>query len=229
MEPTLANAQFSYLKYKAARLTRNVGITMKKIVLVSLITSQLLTLPSLGDFITGFSETTPYGTGPEGIEVGGFSIGWSASNVAFGWFQSRAIDYGYFSRTEVLFANFADSSVWYRNDDTYYGFNNVENIGSATNHSFSYIENVTFADSYSPYYRGIILAKQDDRYIAIKPLDIYEVYVDSQSRWSKSLKYQYWYSDSGDTDFSTIPEPSTFTLVSVLGCVIWGIRKKLFI
>jgi hypothetical protein len=119
-----------------------------------------------------------------------------------------------------------DSSVWYQNYDTYIGFDRIQDIGDASAYQFT-SQDIMFADKQSRWYRGILLAKQGDKYLAIGPLDIF---VDNQG--ISKLKYQYWYGTAGETDFSSfmsVPEPATVLLVApIITALMFARRLRAF-
>lgn len=166
--------------------------------------------------ITGINESTEELVS-DGIEVDETGMGWSRANFEFGYLYngeySNPSD-GFF-RTETQFANVVDSSVWFQHYDTYNGFSSNLEIKDATQYTYS-SQNIMFAVTGSDWYRGIILAKQGDNYLAIDPL---EIYINDLGLYT--LKYQYWYGTHGETDLSSVsaPEPSIL-LLFVIGLMV---------
>lgn len=166
--------------------------------------------------ITGINESTE-GVSSGGIEVDETGIGWTLANFEFGYLYNGEYSDpsdGFF-RTETQFANVVDSSVWFQPYDTYDGFTSNLEIKDATQYTYS-SQDIMFAVKGSEWYRGIILAKQGDNYLAIDPL---EIYINDLGLYT--LKYQYWYGTRGETDLSSVsvPEPSTLVLF-VIGLLV---------
>lgn len=150
-----------------------------------------------------------------GIGIGSIRISWTRANESFGYFSNGEYDQspGTFFHPETRYANVVDSSVWFQNYDTYDDFDSVSDIGDATAYPFT-SQDIMFTDKVSRSHRGILLAVQNDIYLAIDPLDIY---VDNAGKYI--LRYQYWYGGPGDADFSNagkVPAPSALALFSAL-------------
>lgn len=172
--------------------------------------------------ITGINESTS-GLFSGGVEVDNTGIGWTEANLYFGYFYNGKISdpSDIFFRPETQFANVVDSSVWVQPYDTYDGFTSNNEIKDATQYTYS-SQNIMFAEKGTDWYRGILLAKQGDNYLAIDPIDIY---INSLGRYT--LKYQYWYGTDGETNLSStisVPEPSIL-LLFVIGLVVLLSRR----
>jgi PEP-CTERM motif len=173
--------------------------------------------------ITGINESTSaLFTG--GIEVNEFGIGWTEANAYFGYVYNGQYSGGLdmFFRPETQFANVVDSSVWFQLYDTYNGFTSNSEIKDASQYAYS-SQNIMFADKNSPWYRGILLAKQGDNYLAIDPLDVYK-----NELGNYVLKYEYWYGTDGETDLSlvaSVPEPSILLLLAISLFGLLAIRR----
>ena len=172
--------------------------------------------------ITGTNESTE-GFLSGGVEVDDVSVGWTAANSYFGYFYNGAFTGSLvdFFRLETKFANVVDSSVWYQPYDTYNGLGSINEITDATQYTYS-SQNLMFASKDTDWYRGILLAKQGDNYLAIDPL---EIYINDLGQYT--LKYQYWYGTDGETNLSSnvsVPEPSALLLFAT-GLVLLVSRR----
>lgn len=158
----------------------------------------------------------------DGIEIGGTGIGWSRANEQFGYLQNGEFssDPGTFFRPETQYANVVDSSVWFQFYDTYDGFDNHGDIKNAAQYAYS-SQSIMFAAKNTPWYRGILLAKQGGNYLAIDPL---EIFINDLGLYT--LKYQYWYGTNGETDLSVVsaPEPSIL-LLFVIGFMLLSVSR----
>jgi hypothetical protein len=170
--------------------------------------------------ITGINESTSaLFTG--GIEVGDIGIGWTEANEFFGYvyngqFSDPLTD---FFRPETQFANVVvGDSEWPQLMETYNGFTSISEITDASQYTY-FSQDIMFADKDSPWYRGILLAKQGNNYLAIDPLDVF-----INALGDYTLKYEYWYGTEGETDLSmvSVPEPSAFLLfiIALFGLLI---------
>lgn len=88
----------------------------------------------------------------------------------------------------------------------YQGISNICDFTSADNHNFDLPYAVMFGDKNSDCYKGIMLFRQNALYGALEFVD-----VDS----SKNLHYNYWYDESGGSDFSSLCETSSLKDIEV--------------
>ena len=172
--------------------------------------------------ITGINESTE-GLFSGGIEVNNTGIGWTPANLYFGYLYngkySDPLDL--FFRPETQFANVVNSSVWFQPYDTYDGFTSNSEIEDATQYTYS-SRDIMFAGKNTDWYRGILLAKQGDNYLAIDPL---EIYINDLGLYT--LKYEYWYGTDGETNLSSVvsvPEPNI--ILPFVICLMVLVRRR---
>jgi hypothetical protein len=77
--------------------------------------------------------------------------------------------------------------------DGYQGVGTIQEFTSASDHVFTTQDAITFWDRNSGCYQGILLFRQNGLYGGIEPVDVDE---------NNFLYYNWWYDDSGGSDFS---------------------------
>lgn len=124
-------------------------------------------------------------------------IYWSIANEERGYF------YGSPSTPTVFFADKIEN--YWGSYDSYQGVQHIWEFTDASNHEWFTQHSITFAEETSPYYTGILLIHQGDLYGAIKPKSIHNG--DLNHPQDYVLEYDWWYDDSGGSDFSSLKPP----------------------
>lgn len=135
-----------------------------------------------------------------------FGIGdiyWSIANEERGYFYGSS-----FSTPTVFFADKIEN--YWGSYDSYQGVQYIWEFTSASDHEWFTQHCITFAEETSSHYTGILLVRQGDLYGAIKPKSIHDG--DLMHPADYVLEYDWWYDDSGGSDFSSLePAPPVVT------------------
>ncbi len=92
--------------------------------------------------------------------------------------------------------------------DGYQGVKAIQEFTSAVDHVFTTQHAIIFGDKYSDCYQGILLFRQNGLYGGIDPIDI---------DGAGSLHFNWWYDDSGNSDFSGASNPTLCTSETIYG------------
>ena len=173
-------------------------------------TQSVVTDPS-GDPLSGYLDdsilegyvtsdgTIHWGSGvvndSEYFNFGMGDIFWSIANEERGYFYGSS-----FSTPTVFFADKIED--YWGSYDSYQGVQHIWEFTSASDHEWFTQHSITFAEETSPYFTGILLIRQGDLYGAIKPKCIHNGDLNHPEDYV--LEYDWWYDDSGDSDFSSL-------------------------
>ena len=148
-----------------------------------------------GSSVIGESECFNFGTG---------DIYWSVANKERGYFYGPEN----YSNPMVYFADKIED--YWGSYDSYEGVQHIWEFTNANDHEWFTQHAITFAEETSPYYTGILLIKQGDLYGAIRPKSICNENSDHPSDYM--LEYDWWYDDSGNSDFSSLKPKLSVTI-----------------
>lgn len=150
------------------------------------------------------SQTIHWGSGvayeSEYFNFGTGDIFWSIASEERGYFYGSS-----FSTPTVYFADKIEN--YWGSRDSYQGVQNIWEFTDASNHEWFTQHSITFAEETSPYYTEILLIHQGDLYGAIKPKSIHNGDLNHPEDYV--LEYDWWYDDSGSSDFSSLEPPPT--------------------
>jgi len=157
------------------------------------------------------AETIHWGSGvvkeSEYFNFGMGDIFWSIANEERGYF------YGSSSSGTVFFADKID--YYWGPYDSYEGIQNIWEFINASEHEWFTQHSIIFSEETSPYYTGILLIRRGDLYGAIKPKSIHNGDLNHPEDYV--LEYDWWYDDSGGSDFSSLepPPPKIETTIDI--------------
>ena len=147
------------------------------------------------------AETIHWGSGvvkeSEYFNFGMGDIFWSIANEERGYF------YGSSSSGTVFFVDKIDN--YWPPYDSYEGVQNIWEFTNASEHEWFTQHSIIFFEETSPYYTGILLIRLGDLYGAIKPKSIHNGDLNHPEDYV--LEYDWWYDDSGGSDFSSLKPP----------------------
>lgn len=146
-----------------------------------------------GSGIVKDSQHFNFGTG---------DIFWSIANEERGYFYGSS-----FSSPTVFFADKIDD--YWGSYDSYQGVQYVWEFTNASDHEWFTQHGFTFAEETSLYYTGILLFRQGGLYGAIKPKSIHNGDLNHPENYV--LEFDWWYDDSGGSDFSILESLSSIT------------------
>jgi len=149
------------------------------------------------------TTTTVYLYGTIHYGSGIIKEGWGDGCVNFGT-GDICYSVGYFGRTGYFYGSSYSNPTLYFGDvispspcttsyDGYQGVGTIQEFTSASDHVFTTQDAITFWDRNSGCYQGILLFRQNGLYGGIEPVDVDE---------NNFLYYNWWYDDSGGSDFS---------------------------
>ncbi len=96
--------------------------------------------------------------------------------------------------------------------DGYLGVARIQDFTNAGSHTFETRWAIQIGAQNSPCYTGILLFHQNGMYGGLDPIEI-----DSAG----TLRYNYWYDDSGNSDFSSLPSPIAPSSLFVKIALTW--------
>lgn len=130
-------------------------------------------------------------------------IFWSIRNEELGYFYGSS-----FSTPTVFFTDKIEDYL--DSYDSYQGVEHIWEFTNASDHKWFTQHCIIFAEETSPYYTGILLIQQGDLYGAIKPKSIHNGDLGHSEEYV--LEYDWWYDDSGNSDFSSLkPSVAIYT------------------
>lgn len=184
-----------------SRIALNVMLIL---VLASLITFTFNIQPLEG-FVSNYG-TVHWGSGvvneSDYFNFGMGDIFWSIAYEERGYFYGSS-----FSKPTVFFADKIEDH--WGSYDSYQGVQHIWEFTNASNHEWFTQHSITFAEETSPYYMGILLIYQSGLYGAIKPKSIHNGDLNYPEDYV--LEYDWWYDDSGASDFSSLKPNYIFT------------------
>jgi len=146
---------------------------------------------------SGVAEESGY------LNFGMGDIFWSIGNEERGYFYGS-----YYSNPAVYFADRIEN--YWGSYDSYQGPQFVWEFTNANKHEWFTESAITFAEETSQYYSGILLIRQSGLYGAVKPKSIHNG--DLNHPRDYVLEYDWWYDDSGGSDFSILKPVATVSL-----------------
>jgi len=181
-------------------LEKTVSGIILTFLLVGILASAFIIQPVKAEVIEiGHIETIHWGSGivkeSQYFNFGTGDIFWSIAYEERGYFYGSS-----FSSPTVFFADKIDN--YWASYDSYQGVQHIWEFTNASDHEWFTQHSITFAEETSPYYTGILLICQGGLYGAIKPKTIHNGDLNHPENYV--LEFDWWYDDSGGSDFSIL-------------------------